>query len=270
MTGVAEAPYVFPSEKLTPLHEVPPGTSVVAVLASCGSYNPIHTAHISMFHQARRAVERGDVLVAGAFASPVNDAYGKAGLAPFAVRLAACRLALQTDALISVDDWEGRQPEYVRSYVVLSHIYEEVVQYYRSQLPAGVSLPFDVRLCFVCGGDLFETFYRPNCWRLSLLRKIFDEFVVVVAARVGSKDPREVVQLATEPIVSDQEPEESLDLTPYAGKIVVFEIEPNETSSTVIRKLFAAGEDVPEHMLPKSVAQFLRGVGVYSATMSDR
>jgi nicotinamide mononucleotide adenylyltransferase len=54
--------------------------------------------------------------------SPVNDAYGKRGLAAAEHRIAMCELAAQTSSIIMVDDWESRQPQYQRSLHVLQHL----------------------------------------------------------------------------------------------------------------------------------------------------
>lgn len=249
--------YRLPASKLVPRGQLPAHVTTVCALVSCGSLNPIHSAHIEMIHRAKEAYEaaRGsDVAVVGAFVSPVNDAYGKAGLAPIAARIGACRLAVEGDALISVDDWEGLQDAYVRTYYVLSHIRSEIAAIYPD---------LRVDIGFVCGGDLFETFYRPNCWKLSLLRSIFDEFVLMVASRAGSKNPLEVIQENSAPLTNTTEPGELLDLRQYADKIVVFELEPNETSSTLIRRLLNEKSDIPETVMPAKVTAYLRDLGAY-------
>jgi nicotinamide mononucleotide adenylyltransferase len=227
---------------------------------SCGSYNPIHSAHVNMMHEAKRALEGAeyDHQVVGAFLSPVNDAYGKAGLASFTQRAEICEVMLKDDPLVALDRWEGLQDAYVRSYYVMCHIRNAVLTHYGPALPAD---RLDVYL--VCGGDLFETFYRPNCWNLALLRKIFDEFRLAVAFRVGSQNPLTVMKNTVDPITSSQEPGESLDLRPYADKVAVFELAPNETSSTLLRALLQSGDNIPEELLPKHVTDALVASGVY-------
>jgi nicotinamide mononucleotide adenylyltransferase len=228
-----------------------------AILVSCGSYNPIHCAHVAMMHEAKHALESSAHIVLGAYVSPVNDGYGKAGLASFSQRAAVCDAMLQDDDLVMIDRWEGLQPEYVRSYYVLCHVRDAVLQHYGSSIDAA-----RVDVYLVCGGDLFETFYRPNCWKLSLLRKIFDEFRLAVAYRSGSQSPTEVLSTA-EPITSTQEPGESLDLRPYASKVVVFELPPNTTSSTLIRDLIGRGESIPQMLMPECAAAVLADLGMY-------
>lgn len=249
--------YQFPTAKLAVPSQLRPATRT-AILVSCGSYNPIHSAHVSMMHEAKRALEAATWQVAGAFISPVNDAYGKEGLAPFLLRAGICDVMLEGDDFVDVDRWEGLQDAYVRSYFVLCHVRDAVVAHYRETIPAS-----DIDVFLVCGGDLFETFYRPNCWRISLLKKIFDEFRLAVAVRAGSKNPLTVIEESTEPITSTQEPGESLDLKPYAPKVSVFELLPNETSSTMIRQLMQKGEDVPDSLLPRRVTDALLSSNVY-------
>lgn len=277
--------YTFPSHKL----RRPEHGKRAAVLVSCGSLNPVHAAHVDMLHAAKSAVEGSlstspSFSVVGAFVSPVNDAYGKAGLAPFPVRLEACRIAVSDDPFVAVDDWEGRQDAYVRTFYVLEHIHKHVTAWLdasaTAEQAAGVGAvdapespeglqatrPRPLTVFFVCGGDLFETFYRPDCWNLALLRKIFDNFALAVATRTGSKDPRDVVAAHAAPLTNRSEPNESLDLKPYASSIVVFEMPPNETSSTCIRSLLAAGQEVPSTMLRPEVAAYLQSAGAYVPT----
>lgn len=256
MTGSVD--YAFPVSKL--LAAPSDATKRYAVLVSCGSYNPIHSAHVLMMHEAKRALEsEGASQVLGAYVSPVNDGYGKAGLAPFSRRATVCEVMLEDDPVVMLDRWEGLQPEYVRSYYVLCHIRDCVLQYYGNSID-----PSRVDVYLVCGGDLFETFYRPNCWKLSLLRKIFDEFRLAVAYRSGSQNPSDVIANTSEPITSTQEPGESLDLRPYASKVTVFDLAPNATSSTLIRNILGRGEVIPEELLPKSVASILMELKMYA------
>lgn len=213
-----------------------------------------------MLHYARDAIltkakQDGECLqVAGAFLSPVNDAYGKAGLLSFPQRRAICQLMLCDDPFVAVDDWEGLQSAYQRSYFVLSHVKREVEQHYADILASG---RVAVRLYFVCGGDLFETFYRRNCWKVSLLRKIFDDFTLAVACRTGSNDPRDVMTNTTEPITSEDEPGESLDLKPYRQSVVVFALPENATSSTLIRTKLKEGLPL-DGLLPPHVEEYLK------------
>ena len=54
----------------------------------------------------------------GCYLSPVNDAYGKPGLAPVKDRVAMCQLAAQDSDKIMVDAWEASQPGYTRTWKV--------------------------------------------------------------------------------------------------------------------------------------------------------
>lgn len=247
--------YQFDSSKLLPKASIPSGKHIL-VLVSCGSYNPIHSAHIAMLHAAREAVEtqRGaTIVVGGAYLSPVNDAYGKAGLLDFANRAALCRAAVEQDSFVAFDAWEGLQSSYQRSYYVLKHIEEEVKAFYGPDLEVSIAL--------VCGGDLFETFYKPGVWLLSLLRKIFDEFFVIVLARVGSEDPRNILdQRGNDPITNEKEPGEALVLP--KEKVVVAFLPPNETSSTLVRNRAAEGLSL-EGLVPEAVEQLVVERGLY-------
>ena len=245
--------------KLTPWEEIDAtNTTAIGVLATCGSYNPIHNAHIEMFEGAkhRLADVHPDVKVVGGYLSPVNDAYGKVGLLDFQTRAAMCNAALADNAWISVDCWEGMQSEYQRSYIVLSHLVKEAREYYSSTATTDIqrALAADLRMYFVCGGDLFESFYKPRCWKLHLLEKIFTDFHLCVIARVGSEDPIEVMKTRTEPLASPDEPGVKVDLTKFTDKVTVCRIPPNESSSTLVRKLLKDGSDEAKahlaHLVP--------------------
>jgi nicotinamide mononucleotide adenylyltransferase len=245
----------------------------LGILVACGSYNPIHTAHCQLFDFAKRRLEATPQseggktpLIVGAFASPVNDAYGKAGLAPFAHRAEIVRRVVASSPLVTLDAWEGNQTESQRSYLVLSHIIGEVRKFYLSTARTDVERDRSQRIevYFLCGGDLFQTFYYPGVWKLALLRKIFTEFRIVVAARSDSKHPLEVVRGATAPLTHPDEPGVLLDLREMEDRITVFELPPNDISSTMIRGLLAKGLAVDEAILPKAAAEYCVAHRVYS------
>ena len=239
----------------------------LAIIAACGSYNPIHTAHCQMFDFAKRAVQEARrAVVIGGFASPVNDAYGKAGLAPFSHRAEIVRRVLDdSSSFVALDAWEGLQSCNQRSYTVLSHIREACRDFYvtTAESEQQKARGANIQMFFLCGGDLFETFYRPGVWKLALLRRIFEEFEIVVAARADSRHPLDVVKGMTSPLTHPDEPGVSLDLRDFAHRIIVFELPENSTSSTRIRQLLAAGEPVGESLLPKAAAAYCVERGVY-------
>lgn len=241
--------YCFPCAKLTPPEQLPPADRPLAVIATCGSYNPIHSAHIQMFECAKSKLESDGVFVVGAFLSPVNDAYKKAGLAPFPDRLAICEAALADHPWLAVDPWEGLQSDYIRSFYVLEHIITEVRNFYKRP---------EIRVYFLCGGDLFETFYRPGCWELRLLEKIFKSFYLVVITREGSKDPLEVVKSATQPLTHADSPGVELDLNKYVDKVVCTLLAPpNNASSTKVRAALKAGDPLGSDMVPPAAMKYL-------------
>lgn len=68
------------------------------------------------------ATQSGAADVWGGIMSPVSDAYGKAGLAPWQQRVAMCEAAAAGHPHVVCDAWEACQPEYTRTLVVLRHI----------------------------------------------------------------------------------------------------------------------------------------------------
>ena len=259
--------------QLDPIHQRP-----LTVLASCGSYNPVHSAHIDMIHTAKEQLESQAAfhpsmtatfppapLVIGAFISPVNDYYKKDGLLSFEHRVAICKAVLQTSPLIAVDEWEGQQGEYQRTYVVLAQLLAKIRVFYDSTArnKEEKERAQHLQLTFVCGADLFETFYRPGVWTLSLLKKIFEEFGLAVVCRSGNKNPRDVVSSHTCPLTSEKEPGVSLDLTPYATRVAVVTIPPNTTSSTLIRQRLKDKGSL-EGLLPPAAAAYILAHNLYA------
>ena len=145
--------------------------------------------------------------VLGGYISPVNDAYGKAGLLPAEHRLAMCKLATDASAIM-VGSWEARQGQYQRSLTVLQHVTQELNSHLESGVLASGGAPaqaadshmggpvpslgpagFDgasgssVRAMLLCGADLLASFLRPGVWREEHLHQILGQHGVVCVTR---------------------------------------------------------------------------------------
>ncbi|KNE67972.1 nicotinate (nicotinamide) nucleotide adenylyltransferase [Allomyces macrogynus ATCC 38327] len=177
-------PYTFPDAKLQRLQQDPLREPLV--LVACGSFSPITYLHLRMFEMAidyLREDARFEVL--GGYFSPVNDAYGKPGLAPASHRVAMCRLAVAPSEWLMVDPWEAAQPAYMRSADVLDHFDHEL-----NTVRGGVELPDGtrraVRIMLLAGGDLIESFGTPNLWAEADLHRIMGEYGCVIVERTGT------------------------------------------------------------------------------------
>ncbi|CAI5521477.1 unnamed protein product [Closterium sp. Naga37s-1] len=84
----------------------PPGDHPQAVLLLSGSFNPPTIMHLRMLEMAHDALQDRGWDVIGAYMSPVNDHYGKQGLAPAKERVTMCQLACADSPFIMVDPWE--------------------------------------------------------------------------------------------------------------------------------------------------------------------
>jgi nicotinamide mononucleotide adenylyltransferase len=159
------------------------------VIVSCGSFNPITVAHIGMLRAAKAAIEAlpgAPRKVVQAFVSPVNDGYKKEGLAPFPLRREICNAAFAAGTehdWISLHEWEGQQTAFVPTFIVMKKIWDELKE-------RGVAVDEQY---FVCGGDLLESFYKPGAWGLANLKRLVEEFKLVVISRPGSPDAREFI-----------------------------------------------------------------------------
>ncbi|KAF5225331.1 hypothetical protein ECC02_001509 [Trypanosoma cruzi] len=260
MSDDTAASYRLSGLKLTPWSAI--DVMVVrrlALVAMCGSFNPIHLAHIAMYDAARDALMHhteatdapSNVVVVGGFFSPVNDHYGKEGLRPFAQRAAICKAALADHPSLAVDEWEGLQPMYVRTVHVLDHLQKAAQRWYETDAAPNATQLAWVRqhplsVVFVCGSDLFASFLRPGCWSLKLLKQLLDNFDVMVVRRactnVGCEDMLRRHGSFLRENVKDTENDctrlLTLDLAAY--RFMEVEIFANETSSSAVREALAA------------------------------
>nr|CCC90556.1 conserved hypothetical protein [Trypanosoma congolense IL3000] len=174
----------------------------IAVAVICGSFNPMHQAHIDMYNVVGDVLKengRHRSLLVGGFVSPVNDRYEKEGLHSFTERAAVCEASLVNHPALSVDRWEGLQPKYVYTVFVLEHMQQEVQKWYEEDAqPDAAQLSWirqhPVLTIFVCGSDLFSSFLIPNCWQLPLLERLLDNFDVLVLRRSGTSGCKEVLE----------------------------------------------------------------------------
>nr|AGU68192.1 nicotinamide-nucleotide adenylyltransferase [Herpetomonas muscarum] len=226
------------------------GTQPV-VVAVCGSFNPVHKTHLALYAAAKaRLGEKNEAVeyeVLGGFLSPVSDAYGKPGLAPLATRLEILDLALADHPELDVDEWEGLQETYTRTAIVLGHLEDALNEWQKNLFPSeAVCSPettrLPIRVVFACGADLFESFLRPGCWPIALLKKLLDRHLLVVVGRPGfGNDVEELAKraMADGRTVLHEEKDgvvQELDLSRYKFQFTVFPKE-DATSSTSIRAL---------------------------------
>lgn len=142
--------------------------------------------------------------------SPVNDAYGKSGLATAEHRVAMAKAAVATSPLVMVDAWEAAQPGYQRSLVVLQRVQTILRDAFSptaddsssAQVPAkatnqvlrtrafsaGTSPPNHVvlqpvRVMLLCGADLVESFAKPGVWKPEQLEAILHDHGVICISR---------------------------------------------------------------------------------------
>jgi nicotinate (nicotinamide) nucleotide adenylyltransferase len=91
--------------------------------------------------------------VVGGFLSPVSDEYQKTGLAPAADRIAMCRLAIRDSDWVEVDDYESKQPLYMRTIEVLDALQERVD-----------AIATGAKVMLLAGADLIKSFEMPGLW----------------------------------------------------------------------------------------------------------
>ncbi|KAG5481590.1 hypothetical protein LSCM1_05614 [Leishmania martiniquensis] len=248
-------PYELRADKLKPLHsclasatgaesQAAPVPQPV-VLAICGSFNPIHNAHLKLYSAAKECVDgTSGRVVLGGFLSPVGDAYAKPGLRCAADRVRVMERVLGSHSDLNVDTWECQQPTYTRTFFVLQALEEHVNKWY-AQAEAGamewlVAHERRVKVILVCGADLFTSFWTPRCWPPRLLRRLLDTFPLVIVHRGGVRGTDAFARVCeTTPLLSETAEDGErveIDMSRYAFTFAAFS-EPDNTSSTAVRSV---------------------------------
>eukprot|EP01018_Ginkgo_biloba_P036572 Gb_24605 [translate_table: standard] len=155
------------------------------VLVSTGSFNPPTYMHLRMFELARDALLSEGFAVLGGYMSPVNDAYGKKGLALAENRVKLCELACEDSSFIMVDPWEAKQSNYQRTLTVLGRV--EL-----SLRASGLVSAESLRVMLLCGADLLESFVIPGVWIPDQVKAICRDYGVVCISR-GGKDVEKLI-----------------------------------------------------------------------------
>ena len=96
--------------------------------------------------------------VVGGYMSPVNDKYGKSGLAHASHRIAMCQLAAADSDVVSVDTWEASQDTAQRSLTVLQRVATLLQVFLRAKLTSPAVMCSAAGEC--CTGGLV---YLPAC-----------------------------------------------------------------------------------------------------------
>lgn len=211
------------------------------VIVSCGSFNPITLAHIKMLAAAKAAIEAVPVAETGAqrkviqaFMSPVNDAYKKTNLAPFPLRRDICNAVFAKGSphdWIALHEWEGQQTAFVPTYIAMKKIYDELLE-------KGVHVDEQY---LVCGADLLESFYKPGAWGLANLKRLVEEFKIVVISRPGSVDAKELVLKGGTITNEEKFPGVVVDCAANLGNFLFSSIQDGslDVSSTQVRSILA-------------------------------
>lgn len=212
------------------------------MLVAAGSFNPPTFMHLRVVEAAREALTEEGFDVLGAYLTPVNDAYGKKGLAPAEDRVQMCQLAAASSPYIMVDPWEALQGEYQRTLTVLRRVEEGV----NAATEPGEER---VRVMLVCGADLVASFAQPGVWLPDHVHTICGDFGVVCMKR-GEGDPRRLIH-------------GSDILHQHKGNIrVVDEGIENTISATELRQRVRRGQSI-RYLTPDDVARYIEERQLY-------
>jgi len=172
-----------------------------------GTFNPVHNSHINLAQEYARQLELDRVVIVPAFLPPHKSARG---LASSKDRMEMCVLATKDLPLFHVTDFEIKQEGKSYTYRTLRHIL--------NKYPGA-------ELFLIMGGDMFLT---VQDWRLS--HEIFK-----MATLCGAQ--REKGELTLLDIHKEV-------LENHGARCMIIEMEAQPLSSTQVRHMIAAGEDV--------------------------
>jgi nicotinamide mononucleotide adenylyltransferase len=152
----ADIPSSFPLDKLQAA--TPGGKLPLAILVACGSYSPVTFLHLAVLETARNYLQyqTNQFEIVGGYMSPVHDLYGKASLIPAHHRLAMVERCTQSSDWINASSWEIEQKGWTRTALVLAQ--------YQQFIDAADLYDRPVRVMFLCGTDILESFLVPNLW----------------------------------------------------------------------------------------------------------
>lgn len=211
------------------------------ILLACGSFNPITVMHLRMFEVARHHLARKKNLnITQGIISPTNDRYAihKPSLSPAHHRISMIQLALRDLECrwITCDDWETRQPEWIRTLPALRH--------YESFYGSNIKL--------LCGADLIESFLVPDLWSDEHIEEILKCYGIVVLPRKGSNPWK----LLYESSKSDL-------LKRHLNQIDIIEDDSMvDVSSTMVREAVKEGKPI-DQLVHRDVAAYIKSKGLY-------
>jgi nicotinamide mononucleotide adenylyltransferase len=178
--------------------------------------------------------------VIGGIISPVADAYNKPGLAAAEHRLAMAALACQDSDLLTLNDWEAKQPQWTPTLQVLQKIRADL-----EESVAGKAC----KMMLLIGADVFETFRDAHIWDPEKLEVLLREFGVVVVEREFCDYER---LLSQTPVLSRNR--ERIIFLPQAIR--------NEVSSSKVRALLQSGLSA-RYLIPDSVLCYIKSNHLY-------
>ncbi|XP_009862493.2 nicotinamide/nicotinic acid mononucleotide adenylyltransferase 3-like [Ciona intestinalis] len=204
----------------------------------CGAINPVTHMHLRMFDLARDYIHKNtNFKVKFGGISPTADSYGKPELVNAKHRQNMIKLALEENPWVSLLDWESNLNEWTPTEKVLTH--------YKWNEPKCKGL----KLFLLCGADLMQSFCTPGLWKESDIRKIVNNFGLVVMTR-ASYDLHEFIK--SSPLMQELRP-----------KIhIVEEWTESKLSSTRIRKAVLEGRSI-KYLTPDVVIEYINEHGLY-------
>jgi nicotinamide mononucleotide adenylyltransferase len=160
-----------------------------------------------------------------------------------------CELAVETSNWLMVDPWEGLQPDYMPTALVLDHFDYEI-----NRTLGGIEVRNGdrrlvrrpVRIVLLAGADLIQTMSTPGVWSDKDLNHILGRYGAFIVERSGTDIDDALAKL--------QPWKENIK---YINQPIH-----NDVSSTKIR-LFLRRSMSVQYLIPAPVIEYIEGQGLY-------
>ncbi len=201
-----------------------------------GTFDPIHNGHLHVAKELLFQFPMKEILFIPCF-EPVHR---QAPIASPEQRLSMCKLALENETQLRVDDREIQRQG--KSYMI------DTLKSLAKDYP-------NTPLALIIGADSFETFHTWKSWK-----NIFNYAHVIIVNRPQSLSPQhaELNQMISECTTNDIH-----QLTHESSGLLYFaQIPPSPVSATKLRELASSGKDISA-CVPKKVLNYIQSNKIY-------
>lgn len=193
-----------------------------------GSFDPVHQGHVNLARDAMEQARLDQVLMVPARLQPFKQDRTPASGED---RMEMLRLALLEDPKIEPCDYELQHEGVSYTYLTLRGIQEQYGP--------------DSRLYFIIGTD---SLLKLDTWMHA--EELLTRYSYAVGSRPGYRD-------------DELKAHRQMLQEKYGTEIILIHNRQFDVSATELREMIAAGEELPEELIPATVKEYIRENGLY-------